>query len=240
MQQQQVQQDNCKRYFFYQCSVVKRVNQGLTFFLLRLRKFERATSPMFQTKSINLKVQMILDVNKQTLALRQASEESACFHSSATIKTCKRIYLSQLKATKMAASKSVTVYTVTDLLAAIFVAFNCDIGCHNNPASNISSSEQWRKNVNLFSSSETTWKCYTNSSSENIKRPLGRKTYLHYFEIITRTCNNYDDKISSSTTVRILLHIPIRKQTTVYTRILIIHHTARRCWHSSQFSDFLR
>jgi len=30
--------------------------------------------------------------NKQTLALRQAFEESACFHSSATIKTCKRIY----------------------------------------------------------------------------------------------------------------------------------------------------
>jgi len=26
--------------------------------------------------------------------LRQASEESACFHSSATIKTCKRIYFS--------------------------------------------------------------------------------------------------------------------------------------------------
>jgi len=28
---------------------------------------------------------------KQTLALRQASKESACFHSSATITTCKRI-----------------------------------------------------------------------------------------------------------------------------------------------------
>ena len=35
---------------------------------------------------------------------------SFCFHSSATIKTCKRIHFSQLKATKMAASKSVTVY----------------------------------------------------------------------------------------------------------------------------------
>jgi len=33
---------------------------------------------------------------KQTLALRQASEESACFHSSATIKTRKCIYFSLL------------------------------------------------------------------------------------------------------------------------------------------------
>jgi len=49
--------------------------------------------------------------SKQTLALRQASKASACLHSSATIiKTCKRIYFSLLKATKMAASKSVTVY----------------------------------------------------------------------------------------------------------------------------------
>ena len=32
--------------------------------------------------------------SKQTLALRQASKASACFHSSATIKTCKRIYFS--------------------------------------------------------------------------------------------------------------------------------------------------
>jgi len=32
--------------------------------------------------------------SKQTLALRQAPEESACFHSSATIKTFKRIYFS--------------------------------------------------------------------------------------------------------------------------------------------------
>jgi len=32
--------------------------------------------------------------NKQTLALRQASEGSACFHSSVTIKTSKRIYFS--------------------------------------------------------------------------------------------------------------------------------------------------
>jgi len=32
--------------------------------------------------------------NKRTLDLRQASKESTCFHSSATIKTCKRIYFS--------------------------------------------------------------------------------------------------------------------------------------------------
>jgi len=48
--------------------------------------------------------------NKQTLALQQASKASSCLHSSATLKTSKRIYFSNLKATKMAASKSVTVY----------------------------------------------------------------------------------------------------------------------------------
>jgi len=39
-----------------------------------------------------LKLASLKYYNKQTSAVRQASEESACFHSSATIKTCKRIY----------------------------------------------------------------------------------------------------------------------------------------------------
>jgi len=59
-----------------------------------MQKFTGCRAENFSINEKFKNVRICLHCNKQTLALRQASEESACFHSSATIKTWKRIYFS--------------------------------------------------------------------------------------------------------------------------------------------------